>query len=254
MLFDSKLPDVGTTIFTVMSRRALEDGAVNLGPGASLTTRSIHAYRRRSSRRSPRGAINTRPWKAWSICGPRSRTSLQCEATPADSIRNPEITVTCGGTEALYDSIQAVVRAGDEVIIFDPSYDAYEPAVRLAGGRCVRVPAGSAHVPLRLGSRPQRRGDDPDTPHHHQQSAESRAARWPAPDDLDALAAFCFATAPSAFSPTKCTSTCCSTAGVTRRSSPHLELRARSFAVFSFDEDACTPPAGGWVTASHRRR
>jgi methionine aminotransferase len=51
-----------------------------------------------------------------------------------------EITVTCGGTEALYDAIQAVVRAGDEVIIFDPAYDAYEPAVRLAGGRCVRVP------------------------------------------------------------------------------------------------------------------
>jgi methionine aminotransferase len=51
-----------------------------------------------------------------------------------------EITVTCGGTEALYDAIQAVVRTGDEVIIFDPSYDAYEPAVRLAGGRCVRVP------------------------------------------------------------------------------------------------------------------
>jgi methionine aminotransferase len=51
-----------------------------------------------------------------------------------------EITVTCGGTEALYDAIQAVVRDGDDVIIFDPAYDAYEPAVRLAGGRCVRVP------------------------------------------------------------------------------------------------------------------
>jgi methionine aminotransferase len=51
-----------------------------------------------------------------------------------------EITVTCGGTEALYDAIQAVVRTGDEVIIFDPAYDSYEPAVRLAGGRCVRIP------------------------------------------------------------------------------------------------------------------
>jgi methionine aminotransferase len=51
-----------------------------------------------------------------------------------------EITVTCGATEALYDSIQAVVGAGDEAIIFDPAYDAYEPAVRLAGGRCVRIP------------------------------------------------------------------------------------------------------------------
>jgi methionine aminotransferase len=50
-----------------------------------------------------------------------------------------EITVTCGGTEALYDAIQAVVGPGDEVIIFDPAYDAYDPDVRLAGGRCVRI-------------------------------------------------------------------------------------------------------------------
>jgi methionine aminotransferase len=50
-----------------------------------------------------------------------------------------EITVTCGGTEALYDAIQAVAGAGDEVIIFDPAYDAYEPAVRLAGAHCVRI-------------------------------------------------------------------------------------------------------------------
>jgi methionine aminotransferase len=51
-----------------------------------------------------------------------------------------EITVTCGGTEALYDAVQAVVGAGDEAIIFDPAYDAYDPAVRLAGGRSVRIP------------------------------------------------------------------------------------------------------------------
>ncbi len=48
---------------------------------------------------------------------------------------NGEVTVTCGGTEALYDAVQAVVGPGDEAIIFDPAYDAYEPAVRLAGGR-----------------------------------------------------------------------------------------------------------------------
>jgi methionine aminotransferase len=51
-----------------------------------------------------------------------------------------EITATCGGTEALYDAIQSVVRAGDDVITFDPTYDVYEPAIRLAGGRCIRVP------------------------------------------------------------------------------------------------------------------
>jgi methionine aminotransferase len=51
-----------------------------------------------------------------------------------------EITITCGATEALFDAIQTVVGPGDEAVIFDPAYDSYEPAVRLAGGRCVRIP------------------------------------------------------------------------------------------------------------------
>jgi methionine aminotransferase len=51
-----------------------------------------------------------------------------------------EITVTLGATEALYSAIQAAVGPGDEVIAFDPAYDSYEPAVRLAGARCIRLP------------------------------------------------------------------------------------------------------------------
>ena len=51
-----------------------------------------------------------------------------------------EITVTLGATEAIYDAIQAVIGPGDEAIAFDPAYDSYEPAVRLAGGRCIRLP------------------------------------------------------------------------------------------------------------------
>jgi methionine transaminase len=51
-----------------------------------------------------------------------------------------QITVTLGATEAIYDAIQAVIGPGEEAIAFDPAYDSYEPAVRLAGGRCIRVP------------------------------------------------------------------------------------------------------------------
>jgi methionine aminotransferase len=51
-----------------------------------------------------------------------------------------EITLTCGGTEALFSAIQAFVSPGDNVVVFDPAYDAYEPAVRLAGGQCRRIP------------------------------------------------------------------------------------------------------------------
>jgi len=138
VLFDSKLPDVGTTIFTVMSRRALEEDAVNLGQGfpdypvdPRLSQALIETIAEGRNQYAPmEGAVEL-----------RAAIANKLEASyPRRFDPESEITVTCGGTEALYDSIQAVVRAGDEVIIFDPSYDAYEPAVRLAGGRCVRVP------------------------------------------------------------------------------------------------------------------
>ena len=83
-----------------------------------------------------------------------------------------EITITCGGTEALYDAIQSVVGPGDEAIIFDPAYDSYEPAVRLAGARCVRIALETPGISLRLG-RGSPRLERAHPAHHHQQSAKS---------------------------------------------------------------------------------
>ncbi len=138
MRFDSKLPDVGTTIFTVMSRRALEEGALNIGQGfpdysidprlANLLVEVIGEGRNQYA--PMEGVVELRE----RICA-KLHTSYGRRFDP-----HSEITVTCGGTEALYDAIQAVVGSGDEAIIFDPAYDAYEPAVRLAGGRCIRIP------------------------------------------------------------------------------------------------------------------
>lgn len=133
-----KLPDVGTTIFTVMSRRAYELGALNLGQGfpdydidprltelvAAAMTAGHNQYAPMEGLPSLRERIAA---KLLSVYG-----------LPSDPER--EITVTLGATEAIFSAIQAVVGAGDEVIAFDPAYDSYEPAVRLAGGRCVRVP------------------------------------------------------------------------------------------------------------------
>ena len=138
MRFKSKLPDVGTTIFTVMSRRALEEGALNIGQGfpdyaidprlaASL---SAVIDEGRNQYAPMEGVVELRQQISAKL-----QTSYGRYFDPLT-----EITVTCGGTEALYDAIQAVVGPGDEVVIFDPAYDAYEPAVRLAGGRCVRIP------------------------------------------------------------------------------------------------------------------
>jgi methionine transaminase len=134
----SKLPDVGTTIFTVMSRRARELGALNLGQGfpdydidPRLTELTSAAMAERHNQYAPmEGVIELRERIARKL-----HASYGIAADP-----ETQITVTCGATEAIYSGIQAVVGPGDEAIAFDPAYDSYEPAVRLAGGRCIRLP------------------------------------------------------------------------------------------------------------------
>ena len=136
--FKSKLPDVGTTIFTVMSRRAIEEGALNIGQGfpdypidPDLAGSLVEAVAEGHNQYAPmEGVIALRE-----LIARKAKTTYGMDIDPL-----AEITVTCGATEALYDVIQAVVGPGDEAVIFDPAYDAYEPAVRLAGGRCVRIP------------------------------------------------------------------------------------------------------------------
>jgi len=135
--FISKLPEIGTTIFTVMSRRAIEENALNIGQGfpdypidPRLANSLSEAVAEGRNQYAPmEGAIELREQIANKL-----HACYQRRFDPTD-----EITVTCGATEALYDAIQAVAGPGDEVIIFDPAYDAYEPAVRLAGARCVRI-------------------------------------------------------------------------------------------------------------------
>jgi len=135
--FNSKLPDVGTTIFTVMSRRATEEGALNIGQGfpdypidPRLGASLVAVIGEGRNQYAPmEGVVELREQISAKL-----KTSYGRWFDPLN-----EITVTCGGTEALYDAIQAVGSPGDEAVIFDPAYDAYEPAVRLAGGRCVRI-------------------------------------------------------------------------------------------------------------------
>src|SRR5687768_15902512 len=124
--FRSKLPDVGTTIFTVMSRRAAELGAVNVGQGfpdypidpklAECVTEAVTAG---FNQYAPmEGSIPLRAAIAAKIASSGGR-SVDPES---------ELTVSCGGTESIYSAIQAMVGPGDEGIVFDPAYDAYDPA------------------------------------------------------------------------------------------------------------------------------
>ena len=136
--FNSKLPDVGTTIFTIMSRRAAEENALNIGQGfpdygidPRLAGSLSEVIAEGRNQYAPmEGTIELRE----QICK-KLHTSYQREFDPQSNI-----TVTCGATESLFDAIQAAVGPGDEAIIFDPAYDSYEPAIRLAGARCIRIP------------------------------------------------------------------------------------------------------------------
>ena len=134
----SKLPDVGTTIFAVMSQLAEDCKAINLSQGfpgfdppAGLIDRIDHYLRSGANQYAPMTGV---PTLRRAIAG--KTANMQGRELDPDT----EITVCTGATEGLFSAIQAVVRPGDEVIVFDPAYDSYEPAVTLAGGRTRHVP------------------------------------------------------------------------------------------------------------------
>jgi len=238
VLFDSKLPDVGTTIFTVMSRRALEEGAVNLGQGfpdypvdPRLSQALIETIADGRNQYAPmEGVVDLR-----AAIAKKLQVSYARGFDPES-----ELTVTCGGTEALYDSIQAVVRAGDEVIIFDPSYDAYEPAVRLAGGRCVRVPL--APPTFRFDWDTVRSALSDRTRLIIINSPQNPSCSVAGSDDLDALAAL-VRDRPISILADEVYEHVLYDGRRHASVLAHPELRARSFAVFSFGK---TLHATGW--------
>jgi len=128
----SKLPGIGTTIFTIMSKMAQDEGAINLSQGFPDFD-GPQALRERVTYHMDHGHNQYAP-----LTGvPELREQIAakvldlygCEIDP-----DVEVCVTPGATEALYCAVTAVVHPGDEVIIFDPAYDCYEPSVTLNGG------------------------------------------------------------------------------------------------------------------------
>ena len=133
----SKLPQVGTTIFTVMSELAREHNAINLSQGfpdfdcpkrlRELTEK--HLNDRKNQYPPMAGVIELREQIALKV-----KSLYNHRANP-----EKEITITSGATEALFDAIHASVSLGDEVIVFDPAYDSYAPAIALTGATAVHL-------------------------------------------------------------------------------------------------------------------
>jgi len=138
MQLETKLPKVGTTIFSVMSQLALEHKAVNLGQGFP-DFEPPEALRDAITRAMAEGKNQYAPGVG--IPRLREQIALKTERLYGHRVSpDTEVTVTSGATEALFSAIAAVVRAGDEVIVFDPCYDSYEPAIELQGATAVHLP------------------------------------------------------------------------------------------------------------------
>ncbi|MFJ4141515.1 pyridoxal phosphate-dependent aminotransferase [Pseudomonas sp. NPDC089734] len=139
-MIDSKLPNVGTTIFTVMSQLAAETGAINLSQGFPDFD-GPQALRDAVGRHIAQGHNQYSPMTG--LPALRQQVAAKIARSYGRQV-NPdtEVTITPGATQAIFCAIQTVIRPGDEVIVFDPCYDSYEPSVELAGGRCVHVQLG----------------------------------------------------------------------------------------------------------------
>lgn len=145
-IISSKLPNVGTTIFTIMSKLAADNNAINLSQGfpdfncseelVGLVNKHMLAG---NNQYAPMGGI-------------MSLREIIAEKTEDlySAVYNPEteITITAGGTQAIYTAITAIIREGDEVIIFEPAYDCYRPAIELNGGRTIYLQLKAPHYTI----------------------------------------------------------------------------------------------------------
>ncbi|MCH8536937.1 MAG: aminotransferase class I/II-fold pyridoxal phosphate-dependent enzyme [Alkalimonas sp.] len=135
--FNSKLPQIGTSIFSQMSQLAAEHQAINLSQGFPDFACSPFLLEQ-LSRFSQQGLNQYAPMPG--ILPLRQQiAALIARCYQQTLCPEQQITVTSGATEALFCAIQALVQPGDEVIVFDPAYDSYAPAVQLAGGKTVHL-------------------------------------------------------------------------------------------------------------------
>jgi len=133
----SKLPNVGTTIFTVMSKLAADLGAINLSqgfPDFDCDPALVEAV----ARHMRDGRNQYAPMQGVPVLR-QAIAQKYADLYGASYEPDTEVTVTSGGTEAIFDAVAAVVHPGDEVIVFEPCYDSYVPSIEVSGGKAVVI-------------------------------------------------------------------------------------------------------------------
>ncbi len=239
MQIETKLPAVGTTIFTVMSQLAIEHKAINLGQGfpdfdppPALVDALTRAMREGHNQYAPMTGITAL----------REQIALKTERLYGRRIGvDTEITVTSGATEALFAAIACSVRAGEEVIVLDPCYDSYQPAIDLQGARAVHVPLALAGFFRGLAARARR--DHAVHAHDHRQQPAQPIGRGVLRRRSRCAGGAGAGDTGCGCCPMRSTSTSCSTTRSTRACCATPALAERSFVVSSFGKTYhCT----GW--------
>lgn len=141
----SKLPHVGTTIFTVMSKLANETNAINLSqgfPNFPVDPKLLDIYQQKLSENVHQYAPMPGLPRLLSEISTLIEGSYQRKLNPSE-----EILITAGATQGIFTAITALIHTGDEVVILDPSYDCYEPSITLTGGVPVRVQLTEEFLP-----------------------------------------------------------------------------------------------------------
>ncbi len=136
-MFESKLPNLGTSIFSKMTALANQHQAINLSQGfpefdaPELLKKQLNHYVLEGfNQYAPSSGIVRLQQQIAALIARKYHNNINYEQ---------QVTVTSGATEALFVAIQTLVKEGDEVVVFDPAYDSYQPAIELAGGRSVHV-------------------------------------------------------------------------------------------------------------------
>lgn len=138
MHINSKLPNAGTTIFAVMSRLAAEHKAINLGqgfPDFPMSDKLISLV----NEAMKNGFNQYSPMPGWPPLKEAiaEKINFLYQASPDP---DTEITITPGGTYAIYSALTAILHPGDEVIVFEPAYDSYIPNIEINGARAIPIP------------------------------------------------------------------------------------------------------------------
>ena len=169
MAFVSKLPQQEISIFSIMSALAREENAINLSqgfPNFDCSPELIELVNRHMKAGNNQYAPMPGVPVLREIIAHKIKQLYQVNIDP-----NQEITITAGATQAIYNSIQAVVHPGDEVIIIEPAYDSYVPSIKMCGGIVVPYALHAPDFKNRLGSVWQF-NQRPHTLGHHQYAAQ----------------------------------------------------------------------------------